>query len=161
MRDLTFQTKEGTLNIRSAAIILCNDRLLVSKKSGSPYEWLPGGRVHMNETSEQACDRECIEELGMSFPNKRLLCVHENFFTEEISQRFYHEICFYYLIALKQCPNPFAKECFTYQESDGSCNLYRWVAISSLSHEKIRPPMLAKLLRQIPDSPLHIVTKEE
>lgn len=52
--DLTFQTKHGFFNYRVGAVIIRQERLLVTKDKRSPYFYIPGGRVRLHETAENA-----------------------------------------------------------------------------------------------------------
>lgn len=64
--DLTFNTKEGNFNYRSAAVILSNNKLLVMKDDKSAHYYLPGGRVRFNERADDALSREIKEEIGIN-----------------------------------------------------------------------------------------------
>ena len=96
--DISFKTGEGRFNYRVAGIIVHDNKLLIMKDEHSPYFYIPGGRVNMNELSEEAIIREMKEELNVTIKINRLLWVNENFFLEETSGERFHEICFYYLL---------------------------------------------------------------
>ena len=61
--DVTFQTDVGRFNYRVAGVLIHENRLLVMTDERSPYYYLPGGRVSMNEESTMAIKREIKEEL--------------------------------------------------------------------------------------------------
>ena len=63
--DLTFRTENGVFNYRVCAVIKHNNKLLAMKNDYSPYYFLPGGRVDLNETADNAMLRELKEELGI------------------------------------------------------------------------------------------------
>lgn len=94
--DISFRTDEGRFNYRVAGIIMHDNKLLIMKDAHSPYYYIPGGRVKMNELSEDAIVREIIEELNTKVKVNRMLWVNENFFHEEYFNEDFHEICFYY-----------------------------------------------------------------
>ncbi|MGD9567937.1 MAG: NUDIX domain-containing protein [Sedimentibacter sp.] len=56
--DLTFKTINGRFNYRVGAIIINNGNVLVVKNHKSTYFYSVGGRVHFNETCEEAVKRE-------------------------------------------------------------------------------------------------------
>lgn len=53
-------------NFRTAAIIVQNGKLLVTKDDSAEHYYLPGGRVTMREKAEDALTRELKEELGVT-----------------------------------------------------------------------------------------------
>ena len=63
--DLSFRVDNQKFNYRVCAVILSEGKILTVYHSAlSPYYSLPGGRVTMDETAEQAVVREVQEELG-------------------------------------------------------------------------------------------------
>ena len=50
-------------------MIISDNRILAMHDERSPYFYLPGGRVTMGETAEQAVIREMQEELGITPEN--------------------------------------------------------------------------------------------
>ena len=50
-----------------------------------PYAYLPGGRIKLNETAQQALIRELQEEIGIQAQIERPLWVTQAFFTEPVS----------------------------------------------------------------------------
>ncbi len=52
--DLTFRTEEGQFNYSVCAVIVHKYKLLVLKNERSSYYYLPGGRVKLHETAEEA-----------------------------------------------------------------------------------------------------------
>lgn len=60
--DITFKTSEGKFNYRVCAVIINDDKILAMQDERSPYYYLPGGRVSLNETAEKAILREIKEE---------------------------------------------------------------------------------------------------
>lgn len=95
--DTTFKTEAGVFNFRVGGIIINDGKVLMvhngkNKQDGEYYS--VGGRCKMNETTEQAVERECFEETGVEFKAERLAFIHENFFLADGKK--YHEISFYY-----------------------------------------------------------------
>lgn len=68
----------------------------------SPYYYLPGGRVQMGETAEHAVVREVEEELNIRAKVIRPLWLNQSFFTEDVDQLNYHEICLYFLMDVSE-----------------------------------------------------------
>ena len=72
--DISFKMGDEKFNYRVSAIIISNGRILAMyHDKPSEYYSLPGGRVMMGETAEQAMVREIQEELGVSLKISRPL----------------------------------------------------------------------------------------
>ena len=96
--DLSFTTAEGKFNYRVCALLLQEGKILAMQDERSPYYYLPGGRVQMGETAEQAVMREVREELGVAVEIQRPLWLNQAFFTEDVDHLFYQELCLYFLM---------------------------------------------------------------
>ena len=94
--DISFPTAEGKFNYRVCALLLQEGKILAMQDERSPYYYLPGGRVQMGETAEQAVMREVREELGVAVEIQRPLWLNQAFFTEDVDHLFYHELCLYF-----------------------------------------------------------------
>lgn len=67
--DLSFRCDDQKFNYRACAMIISENRILAMHDERSPYFYLPGGRVTMGETAEQAVIREVREEIGKQTDN--------------------------------------------------------------------------------------------
>ena len=99
--DISFKTNEGRFNYRVCGIIIHDNKILAMHDDRSPFYYLPGGRVHLNETASDAIKREIREELGIDIEIVRPLWLNQGFFCEDVSKEKYHELCIYYLIDYK------------------------------------------------------------
>lgn len=96
--DLSFKISDNEkFNVRSAAVIRCNDNYLISKREDKDYYSIPGGRINFSEDSKSAILRELKEELDWDTPDAKLVRIIENFFTFKDGV-FFHEYLFIYLI---------------------------------------------------------------
>ena len=96
--DLTFKTENGYFNYRACAIIINDNKLLAMKNDLTPYYYLPGGRVTLHESAEDAVLREVREELGINAKISRPLWFAQQFFIDDGSGDKFHELCTYFLI---------------------------------------------------------------
>lgn len=129
--DLSIHLEDTTLYIRVAALIKTKNGFLF-EKSNKGYIYAVGGKVKLNETSEEALQREVVEELGMRFERFALCSVIENFFTKGTEK--VHEICFVYDVQdLFEDPLP-----------EGFIE----VALDDLDKHDIRPSVITPLLKE-------------
>ena len=102
--DISYVSGNSKFNYRVCAVIVSNGRLLAMHDERSPYYYLPGGRVMMGETAEQAVIREVWEELEIKARIARPLWLAQSFFTEDVDKLDYHEICLYFLMDVSETP---------------------------------------------------------
>lgn len=100
--DISFRSDDGVFNYRVCAVFLHDGAILAMRDARSPYYYLPGGRVKMGETAEDAVLREVREELGINAAIERPLWLNQAFFNEDVDHRDYHELCIYFLMDAKQ-----------------------------------------------------------
>ena len=62
--DLTLDVGEYKLNVRAAAVIIHNNKILMHKNVNKDHYGLIGGRVEIGESSEETVKREIKEELN-------------------------------------------------------------------------------------------------
>lgn len=151
--DLTLTTKEGKLNIRAAAVILHNGRILVEQAVNAPFAVCPGGRIKFGETAEAAIERELTEELGEKPDIVRPLYIHQNFFTMQGIR--YHEICFFFSAEVSS--NICAKT--SVKNLNGSSQ-FVWVKLDELPNMSFYPEFLKRSAASLPDR-LTVITEYE
>ena len=94
--DISFKYDDQKFNYRVCAMLISDNRILAMHDERSPYFYLPGGRVTMGETAEQAVIREVQEELGITTKIIRPVWLNQAFFTEDVDHLRYHELCIYF-----------------------------------------------------------------
>ena len=100
--DLSFKCDNKKFNYRVCAMIISDNRILAMHDERSPYFYLPGGRVAMEETAEQAVIREVQEELEITPKIIRPVWLNQAFFTEDVDNLRYHELCIYFLMDVSE-----------------------------------------------------------
>ena len=100
--DISFKSGNEKFYYRACAIIVHDGKILAMHDERSPFYYLPGGRVQLGETAEQAVIREIQEELNVTAKIIRTLWLNQAFFQEDVDGLDYHEICVYFLIDISQ-----------------------------------------------------------
>ena len=146
--DLSFAADDGLFSLRVRGLFLHEGRAVVVWEDGYPSWHLPGGRIRLHETAEDALLRETREELGIAVPMARPLWLNQAFFTGADGIR-RHEWCLY---ALLTPPEELLarSEAFTRQE-DGQRLTFHWTSADALP-EDMEPAFLREALRHLPDT---------
>lgn len=157
MMDCGFKNQEGWFRYRAAAIIVENGCVLMAHNELVPYYYSVGGGVHLHETTEDAVQREVLEETGVTYNIEHLAFIHENFFMDEtIAQGVpCHEITLYYLMK----PNG-SMMINSNSYTMGVKENMAWLPIHQLEKEFIYPTFFKEWLTKLPDHVVHIVTRQ-
>ena len=71
--------KEGTIRLGCSAAIFDEQRRILLTRRADNGQWcLPGGRMESGESAAEACEREVLEETGLSVRVKRLVGVYSH-----------------------------------------------------------------------------------
>ena len=159
--DVTFQTDVGRFNYRVAGVLIHENRLLVMTDERSPYYYLPGGRVSMNEESTMAIKREIKEELDVEVEATQLLWIVENFLVEQQSQEQFHEIGMYYLLQLTEEDILKRGQEFIMNEGGYKKLSFLWLPLEKIKHLNIYPLFLKERIMNLPQVPEHLVEIKE
>lgn len=149
--DISFKMENEKFNYRVCAIMISDNRLLAMKDERSPYYYLPGGRVAMGETAEQAVIREIKEELGVTATIARPLWLNQAFFTEDVDKLRYHELCLYFLMDITDTDLLLRGSRFTSKEGSRT-HTFEWLAFDRLTEEYFYPLFLKKDIFHLPDA---------
>ena len=156
--DITFRLKEGTFNFRVAAVMIHDGKLLVMQDTESPYWYLPGGRVQLQEQAETALLRELREELDIAPVIIRPLWMVQNFYNEDVNHQDYHEIGLYFLVDISSTGLLARGEDFSSAE-ENQINTFRWVPFEQLQQMYLHPLFLKQKIFNLPDE-LQMITEK-
>lgn len=149
--DISFGIENQKFNYRVCAIIIENGRILAMKDEGSPYYYLPGGRVKIGETAEEALLRECEEELLIKPEIIRPLWFNQAFFTEDVSKMRFHELCVYFLVDVSKTDIFSRGDKFVLTEN-GQKHRFEWLSFEKLKDEYFYPEFLKKDIFNLPEN---------
>ncbi len=147
--DLTFKTENGIFNYRVCAIITHGNKLLAMKNNNTPYYFLPGGRVALHETADNAIKRELREELGINAKIVRPLWFAQTFFVEDECKEKFHELCVYYLVDVSDT-DLVNHEKFIGLETKNN-EVFEWLSIASLNEQYLYPLFIKERINNLPE----------
>ena len=150
MADISFKSDNEKFNYRVCAMIISEGKILAMHDDRSPYFYLPGGRVAIGETAENAVIREVREELGVSAKIDRPLWLNQAFFTEDVDNLRYHELCIYFLMDISKTDLLSRGDKFTATEGNRT-HIFQWLEFDSLKDEYFYPNFLKKDIFNLPD----------
>jgi ADP-ribose pyrophosphatase YjhB (NUDIX family) len=151
-QNIAFKTNKGCFTYRVAAIIIKDNKLLMAKHEDYPCYYTVGGKVKINETSEEAVIREVYEETGVELQIDRLAFIQERFF--EITREQHHEIVFYYLMK-----ENFNMDLFCKSFTDQAKESLHWLPIGNLDKTIIIPEFFKTKLLDNMIGIEHIISK--
>ncbi len=155
--DVSFQTDDKRrFRLRAAGIIIENGCVLFATNASEKYYYSIGGGVMLGEDAQSAVVREVFEETGIHYDVDRLVFVHENFFKRDdgmMKGLSCHEITFYFLMKTKG-----NQELNSNSISHGFKEEMVWIPIEELNKYEAYPRFFAQKLKNLPQTPEHILT---
>lgn len=137
--DVSVMINNTKFNYRVATLIKSNNKILLHKNKEDDFYAIPGGRIMIGETSENALKREFIEEIGAKITIKNYLGTVENFF--EYNEKKYHEVMIVYESNFDSDSNFYKKERIIGLEGNGKIE-FIWKTIDEIKKLDLRPLFL-------------------
>lgn len=157
--DVTFRSPQARFNLRAAAVILHEGKILAMMDDNSPYYYLPGGRIQLHETAEAAVLREVREELAIEARIVRPLWLNQGFFNEDVIHEDFHEICVYFLMDVSGTELLARGESFLQQEGRRT-HRFSWLPIDQLQDFYFYPLFLKERILDLPRELTCLVSAE-
>lgn len=154
--DLTLDVEDYKLNIRAAGLIIHNNKVLTHHNLKENHCCLPGGRIHIGESSNKTLKREIMEELGKEVEILGYAATIENFF--EMKNKKYHELFFLYNVEFVNAEDK--KIEYTLHNKEGKDYLqYDWVDIDKIDNYNLLPMCLKEVVKS-KKFPVHIINDD-
>jgi len=164
---ISFDSGDCLFNYRVAGVAIrgSDGHVLMHRTERDPLWALPGGRCEMDEASTEALVREMYEELGVTVRVGQLLFVAEIFFGEAPRC---HELGLYFAMDFPDDPWVY-EQTGPFPGYEPSIPLiYQWIPLPSpdapnapVAGFPILPLFLRAALRSLPQTPLHIIYRED
>lgn len=148
--DITYITDNKKFNYRVCAIIVNDNKILAMRDERSPYYYLPGGRVKIGETAEEAVIREVKEELDTRMSISRPLWLNQAFFNEDVKKIDYHEICIYFLMDITDSDLLSRGNKFSLIEGKHTHD-FEWLEFDRLKDEYFYPIFIKENIFHLPE----------
>lgn len=148
--DISFASGNEKFNYRVCAMIISDGKILAMHDERSPYYYLPGGRVGLGETAEDAVIREVEEEVGVTPKIVRPLWLNQAFFTEDVDNMRYHELGLYFLMDISDTDLLSRGNIFKVKEGNRT-HVFEWLEFERLKDEYFYPLFLKKDIYNLPD----------
>ncbi|MDO4544445.1 MAG: NUDIX domain-containing protein [Clostridia bacterium] len=147
--DISYSFESEKFNYRVCAVIISDGRILAMHDERSPYFYLPGGRVTLGETAEEAVIREVKEELNITPNIVRPLWLSQAFFKEDVDKLNYHELCIYFLMDVSHTNLLEKGDRFTLFEGRHRHD-FEWLKFERLKGEYFYPTFLKEEIFDLP-----------
>lgn len=144
------------LNVRAAAIITHNNKVLLHKDSNEGFYALLGGRVALGEDSIQTIKREILEEMGKEIEVTEYIATIENFFPWNGGRT--HEIQFVYRAEFTDENDKKLQETIKNEEDNNNIQ-YEWLDLNNLDEYPIKPKVAKEILKES-KYPVHKIQKD-
>lgn len=148
--DISFHPDDSVFNYRVCAMIISDQKILAMQDQRSPYYYLPGGRVAIGETAEAAVIREIQEELHITPKIIRPLWLNQAFFTEDVADQKYHELCIYFLMDISD--TDLLSRGSRFQSREGiRTHTFEWIPFCQLKETYFYPIFLKEDIFHLPE----------
>ena len=139
--DVIIKSTDCDFKMRVAGALIKNDKLLTVQICNNGFYCLPGGHIHLGESSQEAIVREFKEEVNVTASKATLMSVVENFFVNKKGKQV-HEVCYFYIVETN-APIDTTDYLFTENDEGELKELeFKWTNLKELHNANFRPAIL-------------------
>ena len=142
--DISINVDNYRLNVRAAALIIHNNKLLVHKNDNEDFYAILGGRIQIGENSQETLKREILEEMGKEIEIKGYAATIENFFT--FNGKNNHEYMFVYNADFKDENDKKILDMINNVEGNDYLH-YEWIDLDKIDSYNILPKIMKDVLK--------------
>ena len=147
MEDIRIMLGDVKFSCRAAAVIIKNNKILFQKRGHDSFWALPGGAIGTLERGKDVVIRELLEETGEKGAKViRPLWFVEYFFSFDNKKQ--HQYIIGYLVDIPNNSKLLNSVEFNGIETEKNI-VYKWLDLSNISNEPIKPDYLKKQLCNI------------
>lgn len=147
MRDIDIKCSDGNFKLRTSAIIIKDNKILLQKSKCRDGYSFPGGHVEFGEITSEAILREVKEEINIDTKIIDLYCVSELIYKNK-EGKVNQEINNYYKL---ECLDDLKLEDFELVEIDKGVekrHYYSWIDIKDINTIDLKPQKIAEMLQE-------------
>ena len=155
-KDWLFSTDTYICDLRTVAVLIKDDKILVQRDADGTEYALPGGHVKIGETLEDGLIRETMEEMGVKIRCNRLLWSEECFWQWNGKQA--HNIAFYFSVDL--CDGYDIPDRGEFVSQKDNCGVViGWMPIEKIPTLTIYPEFLKEEIFRLDGERKHFVSR--
>jgi len=143
--DVKIKSNECNFKMRVAGCLIKENKLLTVKICDNDFYCLPGGHVHVGESSKDSIIREFKEEVNVTCNDIKLISITENFFLNKEKKKV-HEICYFYLVDTNDEIEVKDYSCVENDEGIMKNLEFKWIDLNALKDANFRPNILINKL---------------
>lgn len=147
MRDIDIKCDDGNFKLRTSAIIIKNNKILLQKSKCRDGYCFPGGHVEFGEITSEAILREVKEEINIDTKIIDLYCISELIYKSK-EGKINQEINYYYKL---ECLSEMELDDFELVEIDKGVEKkhhYSWIDINKINNIDLKPQKIAEMLQE-------------
>jgi len=155
-KDWIFAGEGYSCDVRVAAVLVKDHKILVQRERNGMEYALPGGHIKIGETLEEGLIREFREEMAVNIRCRRVIWSEECFW--QSGGRQVHNISFYFLVDL--CDGfDIPDDAVFVPNRDNDNVVAGWLPVGQLEKAVIYPEFLKKEINCLDGPMKHFVTR--